>query len=128
MKAVDRINKYLERNDHASALFLCYIYAHIRLKSLLAGKLSPPQSEAKSAALHELNDVRLSFAPTLRMCKVAGLINSTQFTDLRELKKKRDSLAHESILWREIEKTETPDIERVCKNALRFLEDTTPPT
>ena len=124
MKAVARIKRYLERKDHASALFLCYVYVHIRLKSILARNLASHQSGASPATLSEWNKVRLSFPPALRMCKAARLISPAQYNDLHELQKKRNSLAHESILWRDIEKTETPDIERVCRKALRFLQDT----
>jgi hypothetical protein len=124
VKAIDNINAYLQRQDYASALFLSSIYVHIRLKSLLSDKLAHRQKEKWRVVFAELNELRLGFSPALRMCRAAGMISSDRFGEMKQLWKKRNSLAHESALWRDMGTDDVSEIVRLCKCAEGLLEDT----
>jgi len=123
-KAVDKINEYLHRRDYASAVFLSSIYVHIRLKSLLSDKLARRHKEKWEAVFTELNELKLGFSLALRMCKAAGMISSERFREMKQLWKKRNSLAHESTLWRDMGTEDVSEIDRLCKCAEGFLEET----
>jgi len=123
-KAVGKINEYLHRRDYASALFLSSIYVHIRLKSLLSDKLAHRQKEKWRVVFAELNKLRLGFSPALRMCRAAGMISSERFGEMKQLWQKRNSLAHESALWRDMGTDDVSEIVRLCKCAEGFLEET----
>lgn len=123
-KAVAKIDEYLNNRDYTSALFFSAIYAHTRLKSLLADKLARRDKEKWQVVVKELKDMRLSFYAALRMCKASGIISPEQYGDLHELGKRRNNLAHESVLWRRMERKDINDIDRLCKCARKFLQET----
>jgi len=101
-KAVAKINEFLNNRDYPSALLLSAIYAHIRLKALLADKLAHHDKEKWQVAFKDLKDMRLEFYAALRLCKASGVISVQQYGGLRSLNTKRNSMAHESKLWRQM--------------------------
>lgn len=124
VKAIDNINAYLQRQDYASALFLSSIYVHIRLKSLLSDKLARRHEEKWGIVFAELNELKLGFSLALRMCRAAGLISPRQFGEMKRLWRKRNSLAHESTLWRDMAADDVTEIIRLCDCVEGFLEKT----
>lgn len=118
------IDSFQNSRDYASALLLSAIYVHMRLKSLLTDKLSRHDKEKWQVTVRELNDLRLSFYAALRMCRGAGIISHQECGDLDALKKKRDSLVHETVMWRTMSRKDANEIIGFCNSAKRFLRRT----
>src|SRR5207244_3309577 len=118
------IDQFLNNHDYTSALLLSAIYAHIRLKSLLADKLAPHNIGNRKVAFKDLMDMRLDFYPAIQLCKASGIISPKQHADLQSLNSKRNDVAHESKLWRTMEPVDVSQIEGLCSRAKSFLQET----
>jgi len=119
--ARERIDTYLKNDDFISALLLASIYLNIRLKSLLADRLSPPKAQWRKTS----RMLDIGFNRLVNLCNQLGLLKHHNPKNLKKLWDKRCKVAHESKLWRGLSQRNKEDIDRLCRSAIEFLEKTT---
>ncbi len=120
--AIKRIKDDLRKGDYISALLLSAIYMDIRSRTLLTNRLQP--DEAKWKKIHsELDDIR---GPKTRLsiCENLNLVSHQVAKDLKDLWDTRGDVAHTSRIWRNPTEEDITKIDRLCKVALQFFEDT----
>lgn len=121
--AVRIIQKNLGEEDFTSAVLLAFIYASIRLRTLVADNLSQKTSGEVWRTIHGFLSVP-SFLPLLRYAKKHNIVTKDQFMMLDWIREERNGVAHESTVW----KTPTPEIkesiEIACHFAMQFLLET----
>ena len=118
----EKIKKYLGDRDYTSALLLSSIYVEIRLRTLLTDWLSPPKEKWEKVSKDILTKLR--FWQLANLCADLGLLSGDEKRKLDKLRKKRNSIAHESKLWKQISNEEKRQIEQLCEFAIQFLERT----
>jgi len=119
--ASKKINSYLENDDYTSALLLASIYASIRLRTLLTNWISPPKDKWKQTS----EILKLNFSRLITLCTQHKLLHDNENKKLDALRKKRNEIAHESALWKELsDKEEKKKIKQLCMFTKNFLERT----
>ncbi|MBO3754784.1 MAG: hypothetical protein FGF53_07925 [Candidatus Brockarchaeota archaeon] len=108
--AVKKIDSFLENKEYTSALLLSSIYVHIRLRSLLTDRLNPPKDKWK-----EISKIRINFRLALKLCIELGIIPKSFPCKLKKLWKKRNEVAHESKIWKNLQESEIEEIKRLWK-------------
>lgn len=129
-KAIERIDEFLGKPDYISALLISSIYVHMRLRSLITDRLSPPDDKWKKIS-GMLDNEFSGFKRLVSLCDELHLLNNHDPEELKELWKNlknlwdmRGNIAHESELWRKLTKEDEEKIRNLCKSAKEFLEKT----
>lgn len=119
--AIKSIDSLLAGNYYAAALLLASTYSHIRLRTLLTDYISPPKDKWKET--HSILS-RLPFYKLLAHCEKNGKLEQTDPTKLKNLQDKRNKVAHETELWKELNQTEIGEIKQKCEFVKDFLKKT----
>ena len=125
-----QIDNLLSRGDYTSALLLAFIYVDIRLTSLLTDRFSPSEEKWE-----ELNDLigNLNFRRRVELCTKKGLFDRLPLepkrlrTKFKKLREQRNDAAHETRLWKTIDRQDAIAIGKRCQFAKEFLAMTTKP-
>jgi hypothetical protein len=123
--ATEKISELLERNDYTSALLLASIYVHMRLRTLITLRLNPPQENWRDIS----NSFNSSLSPLgynslLNVCGKLHLVTVEDKNNLKRIWALRNSIAHETGLWKALSKKKKTEINRLCKHAAEFLRST----
>ncbi len=125
--ARDKINSFLRNKEYHLALLIAYIYAGIRLRSLLTDWIKPQINEPKDKKWKKTAEIfkSLTFSGLLKNCKKMGLLKNDEFKTLDDLREKRNDVAHESRTWRnDLDLAEENKIKKICESVIVFLERT----
>ena len=120
--AKEKINSFIENNEYHLALLIAYIYANMRLKSLITDWINPQKDKWKktSEIFGGFNFFRL-----LNKCKELELLVNNEYKTLDDLRKKRNNVAHESRIWKgKLPLREENKIKSICESVINFLERT----
>lgn len=116
------IDSCLQRGDHNIALLLASIYAGIRLRTLIVENKSPDKGKWKQT--HEKLG-RKSFQKLLEKCESDKILKKNDVKKLDKIRLQRNSIVHESKLWREPTSKDIDDIKRNCEFLKDFFQRTT---
>jgi hypothetical protein len=125
--AREKINLFLKNKEYHLALLIAYIYAGIRLRSLLTDWIKPQINEPKDNKWKKTAEIfkSLTFYGLLKNCEKLGLLVNDEFKTLDDLREKRNNVAHESRTWKNgIDLAEENKIKRICKSVIAFLDRT----
>jgi hypothetical protein len=125
--ATEKINSFLGKKEHHLALLIAYIYANIRLRSLLTDWIKPEINEPKANKWKKTSEIfkSLTFSGLLKNCKKLGLLDKDIFKTLNKLREKRNDVAHESRTWKNgVDIAEEKNIRSICESIIAFLERT----
>jgi hypothetical protein len=129
-RASAKIDDFLSRREYVSALLLVFIYVDIRLTTLLTDRLSP--SKEKWEEIYDLIG-SLSFRRKVELCTKKGLFDHLPLKpkqldkEFKKLGDKRNDAAHETRLWKTIDRQDAIAIGKRCQFAKEFLAMTTKP-
>jgi hypothetical protein len=123
--ATAKINDFLDREDFTSALLLASIYVHMRLKTLITLRLNPPQKHWRdiSNSFNSANSP-LGYNSLLNVCNKLDLVENEDKNRLKQLWNMRNSIAHETELWKTITERKQQEIIELCHYATEFLKNT----
>jgi hypothetical protein len=122
-----KINSVLKNNEYPLALLIAYIYASIRLRSLITDWIKPQASEPSDSKWKRTAEIfkSLAFHGLLNNCKKLGLLLNDEYDTLNDLREKRNDVAHESRTWKNgVDAAEEKKIRNICKSVIAFLERT----
>lgn len=119
--AVEKILLNLEGEEYFPALLLSFIYASIRLRSLVADYLRPTNKTWKRT--HEFLSIP-AFSQLPRYANENKVVTKRQYRGLDKLRKIRNKIAHESTPWRHPKPDDTNRMIASCHFAISFLKDT----
>ena len=123
--ATEKINDLLERQDFTSALLLASIYVHMRLKTLITLRLSPPKEHWRDIAdSFNSGGSPLGFYGLINVCSKLGLVQNQDTRKLKGLWTHRNKIAHDTELWKKISDKKQREIIELCDFAKKFLKNT----
>jgi hypothetical protein len=119
--AIKIIDSCFKRNEYTSALLLSFIYASIRLSTILTNYLSPNDDKWKET--HKILN-KINFSVLIKQCKDKNILSKDDYNKLDKLRILRNNIAHESILWKELSEDEIKNIKEKCESVKNFLQIT----
>ncbi len=125
--AKEKINSFLRNKEYHLALLIAYIYAGIRLRSLLTDWIKPQINKPKDNKWKKTAEIfkSLTFSGLLKNCKRLGSLVNDEFKTLDDLREKRNNVARESRTWKNgVDLAEENRIRSICVSVIAFLERT----
>lgn len=123
--ATKRINELIERDDVISALLLASIYAHMRLRTLITLQLRPSKKHWREIA-NSFNSGGsiLGYGALVSVCNKLELVQNEDKEQLKDLWRLRNSIAHETDIWKGITKDDEKEMKALCNFTIEFLKKT----
>lgn len=125
--ATEKINSLVDQGEYHLAVLVAYIYAGIRLRTLLTDWIQPDKAQSCDNKWKQVSEIfkDMNFHGLMVNCNRLGLLKAGEYEALDELRKKRNDIAHESRAWRlGTQKDENDKIRRIRDSLLKFLERT----
>lgn len=116
------IDSFLERGDYNVALLLASIYAAIRLTTIITERILTDKRKWKET--HKKLG-RLSLKGLLKKCDELEILTKIDLKKLDKIRIQRNSIAHESKLWRSPKSKDIDDIKKNCEFLKDFFQRTT---
>lgn len=122
--ATKRINELVD-DDVISALLLASIYAHMRLRTLITLQLKPPKKHWREIAdSFDSGGSILGYGALVSVCNKIGLIDNNDKAQLKKVWKFRNSIAHETTIWKDVTKENKKAMIALCDFVKDFLNRT----
>lgn len=112
--AEEKIKAYVETEPRV-AIILSALYVHVRVKTIINHHLKK-QGRAFKTLYEELD-----FSPSIKFAFALGVIDQRDYSQMLNLAKKRNDLAHEGKLWRKDDPRLTREYQRLARDAISFL-------
>jgi hypothetical protein len=125
--AKEKINSLINNGEYHLAILVAYMYASIRLRTLLTDWIQPEKAQSCDDKWKQVSGIfkNLSFSGLVATCDKLGLLKEAEYETLEELRKKRNNIAHESRTWRHgTQPAENEKIKRIRDSLFKFLERT----
>lgn len=125
--AKQKINLFLGSHEYHLALLIAYIYADIRLRTLITDWIKPQPNEKDSDKWKKTAEIfkGLSFMGLQKTTKKLGLISKVDYKMMDKLREMRNNAAHDSTMWRNGATPEQEEeIKNLCSGVIKFLEKT----